>query len=241
MEPTESLGRQAFGCALSVSGLLILMVVVSCFCLSAGTILLLGSVMDYLPNLYNEKMAEFFDVDVLNKPRLNEEDVEKVEELGLDPEFAAVAVLATQWIEEVYETFIDLGIVLSIHFHESGSGRSMGTCDGEQAATSNPNLNPSLERKAIHTLLKIWEENRIRDKNPLAAKFIYPDYSGYVGHCSAGEMGAGGFIPTTGLKVRPTLSFIGCTSLVIEATRTIRPSGRNFTGGTIWDLIDGSS
>jgi murein DD-endopeptidase MepM/ murein hydrolase activator NlpD len=193
---------------------------------SVVSIVGLGAVSDGAPDWLEEKAVEYFDVAYTDNPSLSEEDRKKIEEMGFDPSFVASSIRAVKWIHDTFQTKIDLGIVLSIHQHEGGGGKNMGNCPGIQAAMANPNLNEFAERAAAQRLLEWWKQNDVRSKNPIAAQYIYPDYSNYIGHCSAGEMGAGGFIPTTastvceGLKTSDDPEVHSCDfwSLEVEAS-----------------------
>lgn len=132
---------------------------------------------------------------------LSPEDTIRLTESGYDSTAVANAIAASKWCKSTFSGNIDPGILLAIFEGESGSGSNMGSCDGINAAKSNPNLNPELEEEAARWLLDRWRSYGLRERDPIAASYIYPGYTGYKGHCSAGEIGGGGFIPTTAFSV----------------------------------------
>jgi murein DD-endopeptidase MepM/ murein hydrolase activator NlpD len=121
---------------------------------------------------------------------------------GLDPLQAAYSVEASEWISSTYGGSVDVGMLLATNDLESDSGRNMGSYDGLESAKANPRLNSSDEEVAVIALLAHWKEYSVRNHtNPSrASDFIYPAYTGYLGHRSAGEI-ASGFIPTTAWKI----------------------------------------
>jgi len=166
-----------------------------------GAYILLAAVHDAFPDVYNEMLSRLLGIGCSVAYALSPEDEERLVAEGFDPQAVAAAIAASEWCRSVFNGDIDIGIELSIHEHESGSGTNMGSCDGITAARNNPNLDPDLEESAARWLLSRWKNYNVRARNPVAAQYIYADYSGYTGHCSAGEMGAGGFIPTTAFKI----------------------------------------
>jgi murein DD-endopeptidase MepM/ murein hydrolase activator NlpD len=148
----------------------------------------------------NEFIASIAGVNTGKGYRLRPEDEEKISELGFDMEVVANSVAAINWIRDDFETEIDIGMMLAIFTYESGSGKNLGSCSGIPAARSNPNVNPDQEEAAARWLLNHWKENQTH-LSPLARDYIYSDFSGYTGHCAAGEMGFDGILPTTGLKI----------------------------------------
>jgi len=127
---------------------------------------------------------------------------DKVTTSGLDPTIVAFNIEAVTWIETNYTYKIDLGMPLAIYQGESDSGANLGSCvDGIAAGMSNLNISPSREHAAALKLLSRWAQFGVRNTDPVAAKYIWPSYSNYQGHCSAGELSYDGFLATTFLSI----------------------------------------
>ena len=121
---------------------------------------------------------------------------EQVIALGFEPAVVADEILANRWINENGGE-IDLGIQLAILEGESQGGTNLGSCSGVASAAKYSHY----EVVAAKWLLNYWKEHNVRSWSELASKMIRPDYSDYTGHCSAGEVGPNGILPTTGVKI----------------------------------------
>ena len=134
---------------------------------------------------------------------LSPADEARIIAAGLNPDAAANAAAARSWCKSIFGSTIDLGIQMAIFQYESGNGTNMGSCDWQEAIERRwGNSNQAAKEKAAaQWLLNHWEKYGVRENNPTARAFIYPGYGGYIGHCSAAEIGMGGFIPTTAKSV----------------------------------------
>lgn len=160
----------------------------------AGLPLAMISFHDAIPNEYKTLMRNFLGVKNCGV-KLIQINLEFTANVVSDADFLHYAISARDWILQEYGVPIDIGILLSIDRNESGGRTNMGTCSGITAATSNSALNSAQEEAAARELLATWRESGVT--NP----YINSDYSDYTGHCSAGEIGGGGFIPTTALQI----------------------------------------
>mgnify|MGYP005838122089 CR=1 FL=1 len=179
--------------------LLLVILLVLPTCLVASGFGYLGYQHDTDPEGYEQLIARI--LQVRSDFQLSVKDEETVISLGLDPTSVANSIAAIEWVEKEWGVQLDLAILHSVYSGESGGGNNLGSSPGIAAAMSNPNLNPAREQAAAITLLSRWQEYDIRSSNPIAAEYILSDYSDYFGHASAGELGGGGFIPTTALRV----------------------------------------
>ena len=168
-------------------------------CMVASGFGYLGYLHDTDPEGYERRIARI--LGVRSDFQLSAEDEAAVVDLGLNPTSVANSIAAIEWVEKEWGVQLDLAILHSVYSGESGGGNNLGDSPGIAAAMSNLNLNPTHEQTAAITLLARWKEFDIRSSNPVAAEYILSDYSDYFGHASAGELGGGGFIPTTALRV----------------------------------------
>jgi len=123
-----------------------------------------------------------------NSFTLSPEDLERVSELGYDPEIVTAAAAAQGWCNGRFGKNVDIGILMAIYLAETVHGTTYGGYDFSPVSDSPAGW-----------LLDRFEQFDIRSKNPVAAKYVRADYSGYRGH-KAGEMGPG-FWPPTGKSI----------------------------------------
>ena len=143
--------------------------------------------------IYGECSASYF---------LSAEDAGEAGAAGLNPDAVANALAASQWCVSNFGGEIDIGIMLAIHQYESGNATNMGSCDAISVIRGlGYPFDPAREERQARRLLDWWRSHNVRERNPIAAYYIYPDYSGWTGGCSTGEMGGAQFIATTGWQV----------------------------------------
>lgn len=182
--------------------LALILATVSACCLGpTGGLVYLLYQHDTDPEGYERMMAQTLGVRSELAYTLTEADEAEVVAVGLDPAAVADAQAALLWINEQWAGHIDLPILLSVHSGESAGGTNMGDSPGLASAMGNTNLNPDDEYAAGQNLLAWWKQHNVRALNPVAAEYILPDHSDWIGHASAGELGAGGFIPTTAWRI----------------------------------------
>lgn len=163
-----------------------------------------GPFTDALADWYNGPFANWLGLGCSGFDySLSPEDIERLSAAGLDASAAANAAAAAGWCKSTFGSTIDIGIMLAIWESEGAGGTNFGSCDWRQAISSRwgNSTQAAKEIAAAKRLLNHWRTSGVREKNPIARAFIYPNYDGYIGHCSAGEIGGGGFIPTTAEKV----------------------------------------
>jgi murein DD-endopeptidase MepM/ murein hydrolase activator NlpD len=153
------------------------------------TIGLLGVAHDTIPDEYNAKMAELLGLGCFMNYSVSAEDA-KI--FGGQSSAIANAQAAANWCRGRFNTPIDVGIMLAIFQRETGGGANFGNCSGMQAARDYGHNQPYYAQ----ALLSYWRNHHTRSVSSSAASFIRSDYSDYIGHCSAGEVGSG-FIPRT--------------------------------------------
>ncbi|OGC76612.1 hypothetical protein A2619_04125 [candidate division WWE3 bacterium RIFOXYD1_FULL_39_9] len=169
-----------------------------------SAVAVLGVFKDTIPDWYEQKIAEFLGIDntASSTYKLDVKDEETIISLGFDPEVVANSLAAINWVAEgEKKTKIDLGMMLTIRQYESAGGTNMGSCSAKAVAAELTNIDPAVELAAIDWHLAYWRDHRVISRNPIAAKYIFDDYSGYIGHCAAAEMGSQGILPSTGLKI----------------------------------------
>ena len=192
------------GSCLMRAVLLVALILPTLLCLlTFGTVVALGVLKDSMPDWFESTLSGILGIQATASSTysLSQSDAEKVAALGYDPEVVANTIAAINWVKEDFDANIDIGMMLAIFQYESGGGRNMGSCDAKTVAAGLTNINPAVELAAIDWHLKHWQEFDIRAHNPIAAKYVYDDYSGYIGHCAAAEMGSQGILPSTGLKI----------------------------------------
>jgi len=147
------------------------------------------------PKAYNEYIGDVLGLSGGTWYTLTPDD-ELILELGFDPAVVANEIMANRWINENGGE-IDLGIQLAILEGESKAGKNMGTCNGLLSAAKFSRQ----EVEAAEWLLRRWSAAGIRDWSEIARKMVTPDYSDYTAHCSAGEIGPNGILPSTGVTI----------------------------------------
>ncbi len=170
--------------------LIVVVVPLSCRLLFEMALFELSYFRDKAPNSYNRVVSEVLGIGCYLEYDLSPMDAARVAASGQNPSTVANAIAATKWAQRTYEANIDSGILLKIYHDESGSGRNMGSYDGIERAKKNKNLKPEVEEDAAKWLLAYWKQHGVKNE------YIYPDYSGYLGGFSAGEIGGGQFIPS---------------------------------------------
>ncbi len=174
--------------------------VVSCVVPMGGFVYLLYQ-HDTNPEGYERMMAQILGVRSELSYSLSATDEVTVKAIGLDPTAVADAQAAITWVNAQWKGQLDLAILQSLHSGESAGGTNLGSSPGLASAMGNTNLIAAKEKEAGLELLALWKEQDIRAHNPVAAQYIKSDYSDWLGHASAGELGAGGFIPTTAWRI----------------------------------------
>lgn len=182
--------------------LLVLVCIASISCIvPAGGPIYLVYKHDTDPEGYERMMAQILGVRSDLSYSLSPTDEVKVKAIGLDPVAVADAQAAITWINAEWNGQLDQPILQSIHGGESTGGTNLGSSPGLAAAMGNTKLIAANEQADGLKLLAWWKEQDIRAHNPVAAQYILSDYSDWLGHASAGELGAGGFIPTTAWRI----------------------------------------
>lgn len=164
--------------------------------LLASTVLALGFLHDSDPKAYEEYVSQALGLSGGTWYSLPPDAEEKIIAAGFDPAVVANEIMANLWINENGGK-IDIGIQLSILEGESQGGNNMGSCSGIASAAKLSQR----EVEAARWLLEQWKEFLVRDWSDIARQMIREDYSDYTGHCSAGEIGPNGILPTTGVKI----------------------------------------
>ena len=153
------------------------------------------------PNSYNEIVSRWLGLGCGGYDfALSPEDQERVASLGFSPSAVANAEAGRLWCNRRFGANIDIGILLTIEQFESASGNNMGSCDWQSSIKQRWGHNPRQLRKelaAARWMMRHWRKHDVRDRNPIARAYIYEGYGGYISHCGAGEMGRGGWLPTT--------------------------------------------
>lgn len=149
---------------------------------------------------YNGPFAQWLGLGCATGFTLSAADMEKISSLGIPINAVSAAEAGRQWCGSKYGGNIDIGIVLAIMNMESDYGSNMGNSDWVQAINGNGNINHADEIAAGTWLLNYWKEHNVRSRSSEAAHHIYPNYGGYLGHSSAGEIGDG-FLPTSAKRV----------------------------------------
>ena len=164
--------------------------------LLASGFLALGTIRDTDPKAYDDYIKEALGLSGGTWYSLPADAEEKIISLGFDPAVVADEIMANKWINENGGE-IDLGIQLAILEGESKGGTNLGTCSG---IASSAKLSHQEVVSALW-LLNYWKEHNVRDWSDIAKEMIRPDYSDYTSHCSAGEIGPNGILPSTGVKI----------------------------------------
>ncbi len=161
-----------------------------------SVILSMGYWHDTDPKAYDEYVTKALGLSGGTWYSLSSEAEEKIISLGFDPAVVANEIMANRWINETGGE-VDMGIQLAILEGESKGGTNLGTCSGLASAAKLS----SQEVTSAKWLLEHWKGAGVRDWSEIARQMIKPDYSDYTGHCSAGEIGPNGILPSTGVKI----------------------------------------
>lgn len=148
---------------------------------------------------YTGPFAAWLGVGCATGFRLSDEDIERLAASGIPADAIANAEAGRRWCGSAFGANIDIGIVLAIMQSESNFGANMGNSDWLKAIKGNSVFSEDEKAKqeaAGKWLLELWKQNQVRARSPEAAAHIYPGYTGYLGHASAGEIGDG-FIPSS--------------------------------------------
>jgi len=145
---------------------------------------------------YNGPFAQWLGLGCATGFQLSESDLQKISAIGIPANAVANAEAARRLCGIRFGSNIDIGMILAIMDLESGYGSKMGHEDWLVAINSNRNTNHASEIAAAEWLLDRWQTYNVRSTSSDAERQIYPGYSGYFGHPSAGEIGDG-FLPTT--------------------------------------------
>ena len=164
--------------------------------LFASMFLTLGIIHDTDPKAYNDYIKEALGLSGGTWYSLPADAEENILSLGFDPSVVADEIMANKWINENGGE-IDLGIQLAILEGESKGGTNLGSCSGIASAAKLSHQ----EVVSATWLLNYWKEHKVRDWSEIAKEMIRPDYSDYTAHCSAGEIGPNGILPSTGVKI----------------------------------------
>lgn len=153
-----------------------------------------------IPDEVESGVVELVGISVVY-PTLSSEDSDKVSAAGLDPEAVALALEASNYVQELTGANVGPGIILAIFQGETSGGQNVGSCSARYGATHHDSLDANAEIAALEWLLNHWREHNVREKNPLAAENIKADFSDATAHCGADAMGVCGFIATTGKRI----------------------------------------
>ena len=164
--------------------------------LSASMFLTLGIIHDTDPKAFDDYIKNALGLSGGTWYSLPAEAEEKIIALGFDPAVVADEIMANKWINKNGGE-IDLGMQLAIIEGESKGGTNLGSCSGIASAAKYSHQ----EVVSAKWLLNYWKEHNVRDWSDIAKEMIRQDYSDYTGHCSAGEIGPNGILPSTGVKI----------------------------------------
>jgi len=167
--------------------------------LSASMFLTLGIIHDTDPKAFDDYIKNALGLSGGTWYSLPAEAEEKIIALGFDPAVVADEIMANKWINKNGGE-IDLGMQLAIIEGESKGGTNLGSCSGIASAAKYSHQ----EVVSAKWLLNYWKEHNVRDWSDIAKEMIRQDYSDYTGHCSAGEIGPNGILPSTGSKYART-------------------------------------
>ncbi len=156
----------------------------------------LAFLKDTSPDVFEEKIIEALGLSGGTWNYMSADEEQTVMDTGLDPAIVANEILANSWINSNGGD-IDVGIQYAILEGESGGGNNLGSCSGTLSALKFSQQ----EMDSAKQLLQYWKEARIRDWSEVARDMIKEDYSDYTGHCSAGEIGPNGILPSTGVMI----------------------------------------
>lgn len=159
-------------------------------------LLALGYMHDADPDQYRDYIRNTFGITNVTWYTLPEDAEAKLIELGFDPMIVTFELKANEWINSSGGE-IDIGMQLSILEFESGGGSNIGNCDGLNSAASFSQQ----EYSSALWLLNYWENHNIRDWSETAEFAVDSNYSNYIGHCCAGEIGPNAILPSTGVNI----------------------------------------
>lgn len=135
---------------------------------------------------------------------LSEEDIKVLKEKGFNTDTVANCAAASALMKEYHDIDVSFGICYAIAKHESRFGANMGDVNALDALKgSRVNKGPASAiaiQKEYDYLVSVWEQNRIWEKNPVAARYlavIFGKIIEVIGHRSAGEVGDRGFVIST--------------------------------------------
>lgn len=134
------------------------------------------------------------------------EEEEAAKEIGLDLEAVSLTSAASAWGTDAIEADVGRGVLLSLFGGESAHCSNCGKVDACAEYESHPSLNGEAQCLALENLLKVWKRYDIRAINPIAAEYIYEDYSGALGSKGGGALGCLQFLAGTAF---PHLSTVG--------------------------------
>ncbi|MBW6442041.1 M23 family metallopeptidase [Patescibacteria group bacterium] len=175
--------------------LLILVIAISC-CFIFSFVLALGYMHDSDPDRYYTYILKKLGLSGGLWYTLDAETEEKIISLGYDPMIVAYEIKANQWINSDGGE-IDIGIQLSILEFESSGGTNIGNCSGLASALSFSQQ----QYNSAEWLLDYWKDEGIRDWSETARYALNSNYTDYIGHCSAGEIGPNAILPSTGVTI----------------------------------------
>ena len=195
MDGEESSRSDSRGCLRRFFLISFLVLTVSC-CFVFSYVLALGYMYDTDIDGYSRYIMDLLDISGGNWYQLPLDVEEDLIEMGFDPMIVASEVKANEWINSEGGE-IDIGMQLSILEFESGGGSNIGSCSGLQSAASFS----SQEYESALRLLDYWRSQEIRNWSENARYAVNSDYSDYIGHCSAGEIGPNAILPSTGVYI----------------------------------------
>jgi len=127
---------------------------------------------------------------------LTEEEKNAANSAGLKPEVVADASVASAWASE-QGWKVGRDILLALSGGESTNCENCGSVDACNEYMNHPRLDGLAQCAALKELLQEWKEDDIRSSNPIAAKYIYEDYSGVLGSKGGGALGCLQFLAGT--------------------------------------------
>lgn len=195
MDGENSSGSNSSGCLKGCLVVFLLIFTASC-CLVFSAIFALGYIHDSDPVKYRNILVESLDLFGSTSYQLPVDVEEELIKLGFDPMVVVSEIKANEWINSEGGE-IDIGMQLSILEFESGGGSNIGSCSGLNSAAAY-SLN---QYESAIWLLDYWEDQEIRNWSENAIYAVNADYSDYIGHCSAGEIGPNAILPSTGVYI----------------------------------------
>lgn len=179
--------------------------------LAAGSWLALTTFKTEDPGGYREFARDVLGVSPSSIPAeyfLTEEGRRLAEEAGLDPERLARTLFVARWLDDLRgdENAGDWSILYQLTGGESGGCVNCGTADACSEYHKHTLLDGDSQCAALGELLEIWQRWDIRSTNPIAAEYVYKDYSGALGSVGGGALGCSQFLAGT---AKPHLAEIG--------------------------------